>query len=667
MQNHIVKTHPDGTVLSREEQLAWKLAQLAAHNQATDADVIEMIGNRVIDNAAVALAAINRPPVRNARLLALGYPHPHNSGARLFGVANDRSFHCEWAALANGVAVRELDMHDTYLAADYSHPGDNIPGLLAAAQQTGANGRALTLGILTAYEVQMALVTGICLHEHKIDHVAHLAPAVAAGLGTMLQMPAEQIYQAINQSLHLACATRQSRKGDITSWKAYAPAQANKIAIEAVGRVRLGERAPSPIYEGRDAVIAYMLSGPDAEYRVPLPDPGENMRTILRSYTKEHSAEYQAQALIDLGFRLHAHHIDLDQVEDVIIRTSHHTHYVIGTGANDPQKMDPDASRETLDHSAMYILAVAWEDGAWHHVHSYTSERAHRPSTVALWHKIRTEEVAEWTQAYHHPDPRPQEVRCPSRGPPRRWHSDRRTPRQPQRPLPRQPPLCPARLHRQASRIDRGTRSASRERALSRTSGPVARSNARGSRPAQSRRSRGHVGRRQQPPRRHLIAHQFWSKSSPSVRATSAVTTRSLVTLTAVRHMSSRRSTARTMAMASTGRPTAGRISAIATKLAAGIPATPIDVSKASNTTIICSAMPKSMPDANAYTWAMNTTTTHSYSAVPSMFTVAPNGRTKLVTRSEIPACSALLIVTGKVAEDEAVENAVNCAGAILA
>ena len=405
MQNHIVKTHLAGAVLPREEQLAWKLAQLAVHNQALDSEVAEMIGNRVIDNAAVALAAINRPSVRNARLLALGYPHPRNRGARLFGAANARSFHCEWAALANGVAVRELDMHDTYLAADYSHPGDTIPGLLAAAQQTDADGRALTLGILTAYEVQMALVTGICLHEHKIDHVAHLAPAVAAGLGTMLQMPAAQIYQAINQSLHLACATRQSRKGDITSWKAYAPAQANKIAIEAVGRARLGERAPSPIYEGRDAVIAWMLSGPDAEYRVPLPDPGERMRAILRSYTKEHSAEYQAQALVDLGFLLHARHIDLDQVEEVVIRTSHHTHYVIGTGANDPEKMDPDASRETLDHSAMYILAVAWEDGTWHHVHSYTSERAHRPSTVALWHKIRTTEAAEWTRAYHHPDP----------------------------------------------------------------------------------------------------------------------------------------------------------------------------------------------------------------------------------------------------------------------
>lgn len=405
MPNHNVKTHADGAVLPRADQLAWKIAQMATHNQRADEDVVAMIGNRLIDNAAVAIAAINRQPVRNARLLALGYPHPQNKGARLFGAANDRTFHCEWAALANGVAVRELDMHDTYLAADYSHPGDNIPGLLATAQQTGANGRDLSLGILTAYETQMALVTAICLHEHKIDHVAHLAPAVAAGIGTMLKMPAEEIYQAINQSLHLSCATRQSRKGDITSWKAYAPAQANKIAIEAIGRVRLGEKAPSPIYEGRDGVIAWMLSGPDAEYTIPLPDPGNPMRAIIRSYTKEHSAEYQAQALIDIGFALHARHLDLDQIDEVVIQTSHHTHYVIGTGSNDPQKMDPDASRETLDHSAMYILAVAWQDGTWHHVRSYAPETAHRPSTIALWHKIRTAEAPEWTQAYHNPDP----------------------------------------------------------------------------------------------------------------------------------------------------------------------------------------------------------------------------------------------------------------------
>ena len=79
---------------------------------------------------------------------------------------------------------------------------------------------------------------------------------------------------------------------------------------------------------------------------------------------------------------------------------------MIGTGANDPQKMDPQASRETLDHSIMYIFAVALEDGRWHHEASYTRERATRPSTVALWHKITTAEDPEWTRRYHSADPR---------------------------------------------------------------------------------------------------------------------------------------------------------------------------------------------------------------------------------------------------------------------
>ncbi len=88
-----------------------------------------------------------------------------------------------------------------------------------------------------------------------------------------------------------------------------------------------------------------------------------------------------------------------------MIHTSHHTHYVIGTGANDPQKMDPKASRETLDHSIMYIFAVALQDGTWHHVDSYTPKRAARADTVRLWHKIETTEDPEWTRRYRATDP----------------------------------------------------------------------------------------------------------------------------------------------------------------------------------------------------------------------------------------------------------------------
>ena len=96
---------------------------------------------------------------------------------------------------------------------------------------------------------------------------------------------------------------------------------------------------------------------------------------------------------------------NISKIKSIQIHTSHHTHNVIGTGAKDPQKMDPKASRETLDHSIMYIFAVALEDGKWHHVNSYTPRRANKKSTVQLWRKIKTFEDKKWTKRYHNPDP----------------------------------------------------------------------------------------------------------------------------------------------------------------------------------------------------------------------------------------------------------------------
>jgi 2-methylcitrate dehydratase len=399
---HDVKVYASSSALAREDQLAWKLAEVAADTVSLEPEVQEMIVNRMIDNAGVAIAAINRSPVVSARAMALG--HPKKTGATVIGVSSGERVSPEWAAWANGTAVRELDMHDTFLAADFAHPGDNIPPILAVAQAMNRSGHDLLRGIATAYEVQINLVKSISLHKHKIDHIAHLCPAQDAGIGTLLSLPTDVIYQAIQQAVHVSFTTRQSRKGEISSWKAYAPAHAGKLAVEAVDRAMRGETAPSPIYEGEDSVIAWMLDGPDAHYRVPLPAPGEPKRAILESFTKEHSAEYQAQALIDLAFHMREKIADLSQIEKIIIHTSAHTHRVIGTGAGDPQKLDPQASRETLDHSIMYIFAVALENGTWHHVDSYLPERRKRPSTLRLWRSITTSEDPRWTERYHAPD-----------------------------------------------------------------------------------------------------------------------------------------------------------------------------------------------------------------------------------------------------------------------
>jgi 2-methylcitrate dehydratase len=422
---HNVRVHRSDENLARQNQLAWAIAEVAADPVEVLPEVTDMVINRVIDNAAVAAASLTRRPVVSARAQALAHPlptrqleelteaveHPQD-GSTVFGEPAATRVSPEWAAWANGVAVRELDYHDTFLAAEYSHPGDNIPPITAVAQHAarafGLSGRDLVRGVATGYEIQIDLATAISLHAHKIDHVAHLGPSAAAGIGTLLGLPVGTIFQAIGQALHTTTATRQSRKGEISSWKAHAPAFAGKMAVEAIDRAMRGETSPTPIYEGEDGVIAWLLDGPDASYDVPLPEPGEAKRAILDSYTKEHSAEYQAQAWIDLARRLHREHpeaADPANVASILIHTSHHTHNVIGSGANDPQKYDPAASRETLDHSIPYIFTVALQDGGWHHVESYLPERAGRPDTVELWHKVTTTEDPEWTRRYHSNDP----------------------------------------------------------------------------------------------------------------------------------------------------------------------------------------------------------------------------------------------------------------------
>lgn len=361
-------------------------------------DVADSVINRLIDNAGVAVAALDRHPVASARAQALAHPRP--GGATVIGLAPEITVHCEWAAWANGAAVRELDFHDNFFALEAAHPGDNIPPLLAVAQQCGRNGRDLVRAVATAYEVQIALARSIALNPHRIDHIAHLGPAQTAGLGALLGLPVATIYQAIQHSAHVSFSTRQARKGIISSWKAHAPGHVGKLAIEAVDRAMRGETSPSPLYEGEYSVIARMLDGPDAAYRVALPAEGEPKRAILESFTKEHSAGYHGQAPIDLAKRMRKSIEDLDAIESIVLHTKRLSHVVMGAGSNDPEKWSPDASRETLDHSLMFIFAVALQDGDWHHQRSYAPARTRREDTVRLWRKVTTVEDEEWNRRY---------------------------------------------------------------------------------------------------------------------------------------------------------------------------------------------------------------------------------------------------------------------------
>ena len=100
MRNITVKVHPSSANLKKEDQLAWKIAEIASDRAKITDKVIEMIINRIIDNASVAIASFNRKPVISAREMALA--HPRKNGATIFGLSSKIKVDCEWAAWANG-------------------------------------------------------------------------------------------------------------------------------------------------------------------------------------------------------------------------------------------------------------------------------------------------------------------------------------------------------------------------------------------------------------------------------------------------------------------------------------------------------------------------------------------------------------------------------------
>jgi 2-methylcitrate dehydratase len=159
-----------------------------------------------------------------------------------------------------------------------------------------------------------------------------------------------------------------------------------------------GESAPSPIYEGDYGILAVLLGGAEAELHLPSPD--QPLRAILSTLPKAHSAGYHGQAIIDLALRLHRRNLDLAAIQSVTLHTKRMTHMVMGSGSGDPDKWDPAASRETLDHSAPFQFARALVDGFWHHDHSYDPARIAEADFVALWRKVATQEDPVWNHSF---------------------------------------------------------------------------------------------------------------------------------------------------------------------------------------------------------------------------------------------------------------------------
>ncbi|HVP12765.1 MAG TPA: MmgE/PrpD family protein [Phycisphaerae bacterium] len=337
--------------------LAEKLARWTYRLKYSDLtrQAVHEAKRRFIDSLGTALGAYHSRPATIARQVASAVPR--RDGAIIVGTKHRTT--PDLATFANGTHVRYLDYNDTYLSKEPAHPSDNIPAALAVAQAAGRSGKDLILGTVIAYEIQCRLCDAASLRSHGWDHVVYGAFSAGLAAAKLWGLTPEQMVHT--QGLAGVCniATRQTRTGQLSMWKACAFSNAARNAVFAANLARQGFTGPHEIFEGPKGVFSMLTGGPfDLEL-----GSKSNGYMINRTYIKFWPAEYHAQSAIDAALQIRGEFLeggyswrDINRLE---IESFEAAVSIIGS---EPEKWRP-TSRETADHSMGYMTAAALIDG----------------------------------------------------------------------------------------------------------------------------------------------------------------------------------------------------------------------------------------------------------------------------------------------------------------
>src|SRR2546427_10561523 len=341
--------------------LAHQLADYACALRFEDLskEVVHEVKRRVIDSLGCALGAWKEEPFLIARKVAADFSAKH--GSTIFGT--DHKAPPDWAAFANGCAIRYFDFNDTYLSKEPAHPSDNISAALAVAESIGAGGRELITAIALAYEVQCRLCDAASLRARGWDHVTYGAFSTALACAKLMKLNPEKTRHAVNIAGVACAAMRQARVGELSHWKGVAFANAARHGVYSALLARAGMTGPAPIFEGQmgfEKELGVSLGNVGDKFAVPFPQkPQGPASMILNTSVKYWPAEYHSQSAIEAALFLREQIDDVSQIASVNIESHDASVDIIGS---EPEKWRPE-TRETADHSLPYITAIALIDG----------------------------------------------------------------------------------------------------------------------------------------------------------------------------------------------------------------------------------------------------------------------------------------------------------------
>jgi 2-methylcitrate dehydratase len=399
------------------DQVIKDIADYVLDYEVESAEAMDTARNCLMDTLGCGLLALRFPEcTKHLGPIVQGTSVPN--GARVPGT----QFILDpvKAAWDIGCLIRWLDFNDTWLAAEWGHPSDNLGGILAVAdhlsQQNLANGRPpLTMrdvlrAMVKAHEIQGVLALENSFNRVGLDHVLLVRVASTAVVTRMLGGTRDQVMAAVSQAWVDGSALRTYRHApNAGSRKSWAAGDATSRAVRLADITMRGEMGVPGVLTAKQWGF-YDVSFSQTNADLALKPEGAREFRFQRdygSYVMENvlfkisfPAEFHSQTACEAAVRLHPEVRDrLDDIERIVITTHESAIRIIS-------KVGPLANPADRDHCLQYMTAVPLIVGDLVAEHYEDDFHAAHPLIDELRDKMEVVEDERYSREYHDPDKR---------------------------------------------------------------------------------------------------------------------------------------------------------------------------------------------------------------------------------------------------------------------
>jgi len=314
------------------------------------------------------------------------------------------------AAFNIGTLIRWLDFNDTWLAAEWGHPSDNLGGILATAdwlsRKAAAEGkpplvmRDVLTAMIKAHEIQGCIALENSFNKVGLDHVVLVKVASTAVVSQLLGLTHDQTIAALSLAWVDGQSLRTYRHAPNTgSRKSWAAGDASSRAVRLALMAQLGEMGYPSVLTAKTWGF-YDVSFKGQEFKFQRPYGSYVMENVL--FKISYPAEFHAQTAVEAAMAVHAHLEKMGKtaadIQSITIRTHEACLRII-------DKKGPLANPADRDHCVQYMIAIPLLFGRLTAA-DYEGWIATDPRIDELRAKMECVEVPAFTRDYHDPEKR---------------------------------------------------------------------------------------------------------------------------------------------------------------------------------------------------------------------------------------------------------------------